>query len=1086
MTVTETKQAMGSWELSLSDQTPREVLDRLGYFGHIAVMPGRVNAVEYGDALLSQARYVGVLNRKEGLKLAGVGMAFWLGDEDDKGDVFETDVTLTGATFAASIAALLPPHGAVTAGTINSVAGTYSGTHKYQTPRKALTYVTDVFNAEWRVNGDGTLDAGTVAQLYRTTPRAILVRMGDGEDLLHVGLPGDMSLATDVEDYTTRVYLLAEGEGDAIAIGTADAALVTAKDIHGNTVRLTRVVSESETSGANANARAQIVLDSVSTARTAVSLSSSAYDVKGDVVVGDYLYVYDADLGFVDSANEVYWNGQQINPMALRCVELTWPVRENWTVAFRDVNGVWYDLSDYYQAEGGSTTITVGEFATNPTDIGSQPPADRVGGIDTSIPAAPTFNTPFDSVAYESTNPNDVRAAVYLTWNEPLNIDASTILDGDHYEIRYRANQQFNYPVTWSQIMTKQWNQLNTWGRPLDNLAAQANQWTYINVGWGTEELMIYELMVAAQYEFQIRAVDAATPPNAGAWSASVFFTTKSDVIAPEQPAAPEVAASRIAIQVTHRLGDAGGGTFNLAADLHHLEVHAGGGDFFPTEVTHLGNLIANAGNLIGKIPVVGTFQVDYTEAITVKVIAVDKFGNKSSASVGMSATANLIDSSHISDLTASKITAGVITADLLLAGSIKTASAGQRAELNNMGLQLYDSEGNLTVNLTADDSNPNFIGILDDTGNTVSSMDSMGKVSGQTLEAAEDVIIAGDSFLDDYYEPLPKGIVAYGFDPVQVAAIAGAGANVEKGAYELSFTAEAGRRYDVVCSSAARSTSASDVLTFKLRDGGDAVPTVSSPEIYRYEFPNGSNAARFVNGLLKYTGEFTPGVHRLLWTFYGFAGTMSIERANNGALFTVEDVGSSLIDNTIIINDGGVISATPPNSSATYTKTYKATWSGTYNGSSQLVSYYENEAHQGYYSSEQGNRRSLIGFNYGQIRNDLAGATIKKITFTAYAEHWYNNSGGTAVIGTHSYTSRPGTWSSSRVTENRQQSAGWPKPGKRTVTLSNTIGNEFKSGATTGMALGPGPSTSNIYYGRFAGYDAGNNAPYITITYTK
>lgn len=1095
MSVTEIKQSLGDWSLRLRRDTPKEIMDALTLFGHVALLPGPMVPGQFGDNLLSAARYVGVYRGRsaaEDFELRGSGMAFWLGDEDDKGDVFETAVTFTAATFASAIAGLLPPGGSVTAGVIGALAGTYTGTHQWQTPRSALTYVADLYSTpsapvEWRVNYNGTLDAGLVSTLYVTDPRALLVRRDSGRDLSRVALPGAMSLEKKGNDVTTRVVLLAEGEGATIATGDADVGVNPYKDIHGNAAKFTRLSSEADTSAANADARAQLLLNRFTNPGSAVELSTSVYDVKGDLSVGDYIYVYDPISGFEDATKEVYWKGDRMNPALIRCVEMTWPIVSGWTVAFRDINGNWLDLSPWYEPETGDTSIVVGDLPSALTGSGgSMDFRPNIGGPDSTIPGVPTFNTPFSSVAYQSSFLNDVRAAVWITWNEPLNVDASTIQDGDHYEIRYRANQTFQYPTLWSQIHVLRWNQLNTWGRPLDNPAVVANQWVYVNIPWDSNEITIFELLVAAQYEFQIRAVDAADPPNAGAWSASVFFTTKSDVIAPAQPAPPSVAASRIAVQVTHTLGAASGGTYNLANDLHHFEVHAGGGDFFPTESTKIGTLIANEGNLMGHIPAVGTFPIEYTDTIQVKVVAVDRFGNKSSPSIGVSATANLIDSAHISDLTASKITAGVIMADLLLSGSIKTATDGQRAELNNQGLQLYDAEGNLTVNLTADDANPNFIGILDDDGNTVASMDSTGVISGQTLEAATDVIIAGDSFLDDYYYPLPKGIVAYGFDPVQVGGIGGAGPNTEKGAYELSFTAELGRRYDVVCSAAARSTTASDVLTFKLRDGGDQVPTVSSPEIYRYEFPNGSNAARFVNGLLKYTAEFTPGVHRLLWTFYGFAGTMSIERANNGALFTVEDVGSSQIDNTIIINDGGIGSTTPPASSATYTKTYKATWSGTYDGGARLVSYYGNEAHQGFYSSDVGNRRSLIGFNYGQIRNDLSGATIKKITFTAYAEHWYNNGGGTAVVGTHNYTSRPGTWGGSRVNEDRVQSANWPKPGKRTVVLANTIGDEFKSGATTGIALGPGPSTSHEYYGRFVGYDGGNNAPTLTITYTK
>jgi hypothetical protein len=311
-------------------------------------------------------------------------------------------------------------------------------------------------------------------------------------------------------------------------------------------------------------------------------------------------------------------------------------------------------------------------------------------------------------------------------------------------------------------------------------------------------------------------------------------------------------------------------------------------------------------------------------------------------------------------------------------------------------------------------------------------------------------------------------------------------------GAFELSFVAQVGRRYQITCNAQMATnwagTPTSEQFTYRLRDGGDVTPTVSSTSLYRHEWfgPQGTSSG-FSNGVLVFTGDLTPGLHRLLWTFMARYGNGFMRFSNQGAVFSVEDVGSSEIDSTITLNDGGISTVVPASPVATYTKTYKASWSGSFDGGGGYVSYYGTEVHQGYYSGAgNGNQRGLIGFNASQIRSDLSGATIKSIKLTAYASHWYYNDGGTAVIGTHNYTARPSSWSSSHVNDNRQQSTGWPKPGKRTVTLSNTIGNEFKSGVTTGIAIGPGPTTDVRYYGRFVGWDGGSNAPILTITYTK
>lgn len=718
MSVTEIKQALGGWELRLREETPRELLTALSFYGHIAVVPGQLDPLVYGDSLLTTARYVGVYRGKDSqseFTLKGSGLAFWLGDEDNKGDVFETAQVFTGATFAATVAALLPAGGAITAGTINAVAGTYTGKHQWQTPRQAITYVTDTYGAEWRVNGNGTLDAGTVAQLYNTSPTALVTPRGKGADLLRKALEGKLAMGVDVEDVTTRVVLLAEGSGDSIATGSANAVSVPYKDIHGNTVRATRLVSESGTESGNAAARAQLQLNRFLNARRSVQLSSSSYDVKGTFVVGDYLYVYDPANGFYDTNVEIPWEGDRINPMALRCVEMTWPVEAGWTVGFRDINGVWFDLSRWYVPEGGETTIVVGELARGLSSVGGEPIGVRPNlpeaGADFTVPAAPTWGT-FSGGSYQPEDGLWTKAAILAVWTQPLNGDASTIVDGDHYELRYRVNTFIGYGVRWGQLTGYRWGALssNRWGAPITD-PIDAGEWHVIFIPWGQTQFQVQELTPGVEYEFQIRAVDAANPPHQGPWSTSKFYVATGDLFAPAQPAAPLVAASRIAVQVTHTLGKATGGTYNLDPDLTYLEVHISRvSGFLPDASTLKGRLSANSGNLIGNIPAVGTFPVESTDVVFVKVVAVDRAGNKSDASAEATSTALLIDDAHISDLTVSKVTAGTIMTDWLLSGSIKTATSGARVEIDNAGIRSFKSDGTQTLNV---DSGTGFVDIV-------------------------------------------------------------------------------------------------------------------------------------------------------------------------------------------------------------------------------------------------------------------------------------------------------------------------------------------------------------------------------------
>ncbi|WP_141744025.1 fibronectin type III domain-containing protein, partial [Streptomyces sp. EN23] len=297
---------------------------------------------------------------------------------------------------------------------------------------------------------------------------------------------------------------------------------------------------------------------------------------------------------------------------------------------------------------------------------GSRPNAD------TSTPGQPTLITPFTGVAYLD-NRGYTRARVILSWNAPNNTDGSTVFDGDRYEIRYAVDTDMLYPSTWAQLSAARWQDLQTWSQPF---AAPTGKWSTMVVNWDTTTAQLQDLSPGVGYDVQIRAVDKTG--NIGAWSSTTTFVASSDNLPPSTPAAPTVAGSRIAVQVTHTLGKSSGGTFNLESDLDHLEIHVSyEPTFTPTAATLVGKTAANASMIQAQIPVVFTAQIEETSARYVRVVAVDKTGNKSGPSDAASATALLIDDAHISDLTVSKVTAGTITAAWVMAGEIKTADTG-------------------------------------------------------------------------------------------------------------------------------------------------------------------------------------------------------------------------------------------------------------------------------------------------------------------------------------------------------------------------------------------------------------------------
>jgi hypothetical protein len=244
-----------------------------------------------------------------------------------------------------------------------------------------------------------------------------------------------------------------------------------------------------------------------------------------------------------------------------------------------------------------------------------------------------------------------------------------------------------------------------------------AGEWQYIYVPWGTEQFTIPDLTPGMAYDIQIRAMDAGG--NASPWSDSEQLYGALDTVAPSTPAAPTVVSSAIALQVSSTLGKASGGTYNLEADLALLEVHASSTPgFTPTTATKIGTMAADKGIMVAATPAITTFKVDATVAQYVRVIAIDKTGNRSPASATASAVPGLIDSAHISDLTASKITAGTVGADIVVGARIKTANSGARVELNTAGLQAFNTGGTQTVAISSADGSASLTGTLQ-TGGT-------------------------------------------------------------------------------------------------------------------------------------------------------------------------------------------------------------------------------------------------------------------------------------------------------------------------------------------------------------------------------
>lgn len=362
--ITEAIMAPGAWDLALLQETPKDTRDALDFFGHIVVTPTRVDPRVLSDTnMLALARYAGVVRHIDADKtqLSGLGMNSWLGDDQGRGAVIEAVVSKSAGTFAQWISALLPA--SVSSGTITDPGGNLTWSTQWTTPRDALIYVCNQFGAEFRVNPDGTFDAGPATSLYTVTPTAIAMKDSGGEaDELIDGLYAlTLEANTDVDDYVTRTVVLASGSGKNIKTGAANISPATPyKDLFGNAVVSTLMVSSPDTPGTNANTLASQQLALYDAVTRQVVLETDTYDIGRFVVPGDNIYVYDPISSLTDTANQVFYRGRVLNPMSLRVFSYTWPIQGGMGVYFRDKNGAYTDLTDYMVFEQGATSFQVG------------------------------------------------------------------------------------------------------------------------------------------------------------------------------------------------------------------------------------------------------------------------------------------------------------------------------------------------------------------------------------------------------------------------------------------------------------------------------------------------------------------------------------------------------------------------------------------------------------------------------------------------------------------------------------------------------------------------------------------------------
>lgn len=171
----------------------------------------------------------------------------------------------------------------------------------------------------------------------------------------------------------------------------------------------------------------------------------------------------------------------------------------------------------------------------------------------------------------------------------------------------------------------------------------------------------------------------------------------------------------------------------------------------------------------------------------------------------------------------------------------------------------------------------------------------------------------------------------------------------------------------------------------------------------------------------------------------------------------------------------------TPPVTA--HTSTFTATYHRTYPGNAWNIGYISPEpasVHAGQNDSAL-IKRGIFGFNFASIQAALAGATITAVYLNFKMQYTHSSSGATWYIGTHTYTSIPVNWDGDVHVAKRGRLSMHVVAGVTYhQSLGVSFGNDFKSGAALGIAIGPPPTSSSSYYG----YMASN--PTLEFHYTK
>lgn len=413
----------------------------------------------------------------------------------------------------------------------------------------------------------------------------------------------------------------------------------------------------------------------------------------------------------------------------------------------------------------------------------------------------------------------------------------------------------------------------------------------------------------------------------------------------------------------------------------------------------------------------------------------------------------------------------GDLAANIITSGLFRTASEGQRLEIDSSGLVMFglDADGIDFEMVRIGPSGDNLITL----GDTTVSASGIQAPSGEF----EQIAVAGED-LSQILSTYGRGVIGVKFAGYN-SAWHGINADVRR--LEAEAVLIPGRRYRIVVDSHYVQLRSGTSMTYveQLRQGLPGSIQVIAENRWTLDPTTVEQTVGPLVGWID-TRDLTSETQEVFGlTVRGPAGRdhRIVASQAAGLRITIEDVGPSIRNSGTSYMDEGTPSegsaSAPPKETPTKrtTKTYSSTGYRTYDNNGSLTS--DPDVVQGLYAGGPSSRLRKGGWTFPSMTGDLAGATIEKVEVYMYMNHSYYTAGATVNV----------CWWGGVMKDNLNTIGtitGWKRNTGKWINVNSSYFNGFKSGTIAGIGVKP----TNTFAEQYARFNP--SGAKIRITYVK